>query len=251
MLIFLYLHYALWRNEKVNFSALLPPGTNIKTYLIGEGLHHINTKDPPPKGYKAKNPNEAWHIDVSEIKISESQKYYFQAVLDNYSRCILAWIITDNISAKNTLKVLKGAQEFSQCLEVDTHSKVITDAGSENTAKIVNKYIYGENLTHLVARRDVVFSNSMIEVFFRSLKHHFLFNQKIKSQEHLVKKVKFYVDQHNKAIPKPFLKGATPLEAYTCAWGDENIKKLEILKAINLEKRKSDSSTPTCNVCSD
>ena len=206
-------------------------------------------KKKPPEGYKTEKPNEAWHIDVSEIKVSETKKYYFQAVLDNFSRCILAWLISDEISAKNTLGLIKEAKNF--CLEKlsSNGNKVITDGGSENTAHIVTKYIYGENLTHLVARRDIVFSNSMIEVFFRSLKHHFLFNQKIKSKEHLVKKVSFYVKQHNEVIPKPFLNNATPLESYTGTWTEESTNELSVQKLNALKNRKNKPLKPICNVC--
>jgi putative transposase len=41
-------------------------------------------------GIRADAPNELWHIDVTIIKLIDGTKAYLHAVIDNFSRRILA-----------------------------------------------------------------------------------------------------------------------------------------------------------------
>lgn len=46
---------------------------------------------PKPKdGVRATRPNELWHIDVTLIKLLDGTRPYLHAVIDNYSRKLLA-----------------------------------------------------------------------------------------------------------------------------------------------------------------
>jgi hypothetical protein len=66
----------------------------------------------PPKptvGVRASQPNQIWHIDTSVIKLLDSTKVYLQAVLDNCSRKILAWTVTERFDPSNTCQVLLAA----------------------------------------------------------------------------------------------------------------------------------------------
>jgi putative transposase len=47
----------------------------------------------PTVGVRTDRPNEIWHIDVSVLKLLDGSKAYIHAVLDNFSRKILAWTI--------------------------------------------------------------------------------------------------------------------------------------------------------------
>jgi putative transposase len=59
----------------------------------------------PPKptvGVRASQPNQIWHIDTSVIKLVDGTKVYLQAVLDNFSRKILAWTVMERFDASKT-----------------------------------------------------------------------------------------------------------------------------------------------------
>jgi hypothetical protein len=45
----------------------------------------------PKVGLRTNAPNEAWHIDVTIIRLLDGTKAYVHAVIDNFSRKILAW----------------------------------------------------------------------------------------------------------------------------------------------------------------
>jgi transposase InsO family protein len=45
----------------------------------------------PRVGVRAIKPNEIWHVDTTLIRLVGGAKVYLHAVIDNYSRRILAW----------------------------------------------------------------------------------------------------------------------------------------------------------------
>jgi len=52
----------------------------------------LRLRPPKPKvGFRPTAPNEAWHIDVTIIKLLDGTKAYLHGVIDNFSRRILAW----------------------------------------------------------------------------------------------------------------------------------------------------------------
>ncbi len=66
----------------------------------------------PPKlkvGLRASTPNEAWHVDVSIVRLLDGTRAYLHAVIDNFSRRILAWKVADHVDPMNTCRVLEEA----------------------------------------------------------------------------------------------------------------------------------------------
>lgn len=68
------------------------PGTWAKLVREkGWGRPRLRLHPPKPKvGFRASAPNEAWHVDATIIKLLDGTKAYLHAVMDNYSRKILA-----------------------------------------------------------------------------------------------------------------------------------------------------------------
>ena len=69
-------------------------------------LEKINKKPRPKKtsqriyprrpklGIRAKLPNQLWHMDISIIRIPDNSRVFFQLIIDNYSRYVLAWKVS-------------------------------------------------------------------------------------------------------------------------------------------------------------
>ncbi len=200
-------------------------------------------------GLRAVHPNQYWQIDVSQISFDGPKKYYFQAIIDNYSRYIIAWHLTENISAENSIELIRQAKEKHQSLSSDFSINVMSDGGTENTANKVGQYILSSNFNQIIAGKDIKYSNSMIEHFFRSLKSNYLHFQKLRDKNDILRKINFYIDQHNIKIPKAILNGATPLEAYQKNWGQEEIQNLKEQRSNSLIIRRSLPVLPSCGVC--
>lgn len=69
-------------------------------------------------------------------------------------------------------------------------------------------------MTHLIAQRDIQFSNSSIEAFNKIIKHQFLLPLKISNGKILGKELDKAIFIYNNIRPQFGLKGNTPIEVY-------------------------------------
>jgi len=81
----------------------------------------------PKIGLRTHAPNEAWHIDVTIIKLLDGTKAYVHAVIDNFSRRILAWTCAGRLDPMNTHDVLTRA-----AAHLVASTNVFMDSGVEN-----------------------------------------------------------------------------------------------------------------------
>jgi putative transposase len=56
----------------------------------------------PKEGIRATKPNEYWHIDVTVIRLLDGTRLYLHAVIDNFSRRILAWKLAARLEPQST-----------------------------------------------------------------------------------------------------------------------------------------------------
>jgi putative transposase len=91
---------------------------------------------------------------------------------------------------------------------------VLADAGVENVNAHVDALIQSGVLRRLLAFTELKFSNSMIEAWWRSLKHQWLFLHPLDSITTVRRLVAFYVDEHNRVLPHSAFRGQTPDEMY-------------------------------------
>ena len=73
----------------------------------------------------------------------------------------------------------------------------------ENLNKDVDKLLESGTLERIIAQIDVSFSNSLIESWWRSLKHGWLFINHLNNVATLRNLVEFYVVEHNTVMPFP------------------------------------------------
>jgi putative transposase len=91
---------------------------------------------------------------------------------------------------------------------------VLADAGVENVNAQVDDLITTGVLRRVLAFTELKFSNSMIEAWWRSLKHQWLFLHSLDSVPTVRRLVAFYVDEHNRVLPHSAFRGQTPDEMY-------------------------------------
>jgi transposase InsO family protein len=184
----------------------------------------IRIYPPKPKiGVRASEPNEIWHLDMSVFSLLDGTKVYIQAVIDNASRYVLAWKVSRDFGGVNTKALIERALEVanSSGKKLDKPN-LFVDSGVENLNEEVNSLIKLGKIARTIAQIDVVFSNSMVEALFRSLKHRWLFMISITSFEALCRAVDEYLRAHNTLIPHNALRGAVPLEVFTGIWTAES-----------------------------
>src|SRR4029453_18629170 len=93
------------------------------------------------------------------IKLLDGTKAYLHAVIDNYSRKILAWTIADAMSPSSTYHVLvDAARQLPRAMV-----SVIMDSGSENVNSIVDPLFDGKKMERILAVVQVGYSTSIVE----------------------------------------------------------------------------------------
>jgi putative transposase len=162
---------------------------------------------------RAMQPKEIWHVDISVVKLLDGKRVYMQAVMDNFSRKILAYRVSDQYEPTATATLLK---EAASCLPTITAPAIAVycDGGIENFSDAVDQTISLFQLQRVHAQIDVDFSKSLIEAFWRSSKRNCLFQQKLDTIDALHKAIDFYVRQHNEVIPHQAFKCQTPNEVF-------------------------------------
>jgi len=115
----------------------------------------------PKIGLRTTRPNEMWHVDTTVIRLLGGTRAYVHAVIDNFSRRILAWRVADTFAPVNSVSVLLAASRAAA--PSDTTPVVLADAGAENVNAQVDALIQTGVLRRLLAFTELTFSNSMIE----------------------------------------------------------------------------------------
>ena len=166
----------------------------------------------PKVGLRTTRADEMWHIDTTVIRLLDGTRVYLHAVIDNFSRRILAWRVADTFAPVNSVAVLLDASRAAA--PSDTAPVVLADAGVENVNAQVDELIHTGVLRRVLAFTELKFSNSMIEAWWRSLKHQWLFLHSLDSVTTVRRLVAFYVDEHNRVLPHSAFRGQTPDEMY-------------------------------------
>jgi putative transposase len=198
----------------------------------------------PTIGIRATRPDEIWHVDTTLIRLLDGSKAYLHAVIDNFSRRVLAWRVNGTFIPAVTAKLLIEAGREIE----DAKPQVLVDGGVENYNSAVDKLVDSGVLKRILAQTEIRHSNSLIESWWRVIKHQWLFLNTLDTVASVRKLVAFYVEQHNRHLPHSAFKGQTPDEMYF-GTGDGIAKKLEEEKLQARELRLKTNRERNCHVC--
>jgi transposase InsO family protein len=200
----------------------------------------------PKIGIRASTPGELLHVDVTIIRLLDGTRAYLHAAIDNYSRRILSWSLEDRLGSGGTCRLLREAAHQLKGRALGT--TVVADSGCENVNADVDDLLEERSLGRTLAQVDVTFSNSMIEAFWRSLKHSWLYLHSLDSPESMRRLVDFYVRQHNEVMPHAAFDGQTPDEM-CFGEGDAVVVKLAAARIQAREQRIEANRVAQCGVC--
>ena len=124
--------------------------------------------------------------------------------------------MSENFDPTNTLAILLEAGGWTDSTE--SPPTLLADNGIENKTKAINELVNSGALQRIFAQTEIACSNSMIEAWWRTLKHQWLFLNNLDSVSALRRLVDFYISEHNMQLPHSAFRGQTPDEMYfgTC-----------------------------------
>src|SRR5262249_28443852 len=124
----------------------------------------------------------------------------------------LAWRVAETFAPVNSVAVLVETGRAAAASE--TTPVVLADAGVENGNAQGDELITTGVLRRVLAFTELKFSNSMIEAWWRSLKHQWLYLHFLNSVTTVRRLVEFYVHERNRVLPHSAFREQTPDERY-------------------------------------
>ena len=125
---------------------------------------------------------------------------------------------------------------------------LLVDGGVENFNSAMDEVVESGLLKRILARTEITFSNSLIESWWRVLKHQWLYLNTLDTVTTVRKLVEFYVDQHNTHLPHSAFRGQTPDEMYF-GTGRDIPKQLEASRIAARRSRLEANRAQTCRTC--
>ena len=140
--------------------------------------------------FTAERPNQVWLSDITYIKV-HSVWMYFVAILDLYSRKIIAWRLSRSLTNEFVLNAIKKAVSMRQPPPgLIFHS----DRGSQYASIEVRQYLLEHCIIQSMSRKGDCYDNAVMESFFDTLKSEFCAFQKFSHGYDTVLKFFDYID---------------------------------------------------------
>jgi transposase InsO family protein len=120
-----------------------------------------------------KRVNEMWQTDFSYFHIKGWGWYYLSTVMDDYSRFILAWLLTKSMNATDVMRTLDMAQEKTGVKNVKVRYKprLLSDNGPCYLSRDLRSYLDEHDIRHIRSAPYHPQTQGKIERYHRTLKN--------------------------------------------------------------------------------
>jgi putative transposase len=161
------------------------------------------------RGLDINRPNQVVCADITYIPMRQGFMYLF-AIMDWYSRKILAWELSNTLDTEFCLKCLKRVLQSSVVPEI-----MNTDQGCQFTSEDWIKSLRDANVTISMDGKGRWLDNVVIERFWRSIKYEDIYLKSYENPLELEKGIEEYILRYNNYRPHQSLSDATPEEVYS------------------------------------
>lgn len=234
--------------------------------LLGLNKEIMRVKKPKRIGLRTSSPNEVWHADITVCIIANHVKLYLYLLIDNFSKYILSWKVSDKVSSKIRKNTIKEAYDkyhkqankivYSDLSAFLTNKNLLqenidlmTDGGVENFGEL-DKYLASPavHLTKIIAQKDTDYSNSAIEAINKILKYETIFLHDLNSQNDLEKLLDIAIPIYNNERPN---KSGNYLLTPKQVYNGQIVRKEEVKERMNEAKRERIlyNKTHLCDIC--
>jgi len=199
-------------------------------------------------GIRGSRPHQVWHADITVVKCLNGIKYYVYLLMDNFSRFILNYQVSDKVSSTIRLDSIK--QAYDKYIKMTGEDvRLIVDGGVENNNQAIDDYISTEDVSvrKLIAGKDIRFSNSIVEAQNKIIKYRYLFKHDFKDIHELRKLLDWIINDYQYERPHHSLKGLTPYEALTGIKMPMEQLHLQIQKSK--QHRLIQNASERCEIC--
>lgn len=145
------------------------------------------------KNLNIERPNQVWEIDITYVPMHKGFMY-LTAIIDVYSRAIMAWGLSNTLEAQASLEVVKQAIKIKGKPEI-----LNSDQGSQFTCLAYVELLKKEGIKISMDGKGRALDNIYIERFWRTIKYQHIFLNPADDGITLYKGIKKWMDKyHNK-----------------------------------------------------
>ncbi len=155
----------------------------------------------------ATRPNEKWVGDITQF-YCQNKKFYICAILDLFSRKIVAYKISTRCSTQLVTTTFKIAYANRNPVDLIFHS----DGGGQYISYTYQKLLSDLGVTQSFSRPRRPEENSVMESFFATLKKEELYRRKYNSIKEFKDSIGYYIAFYNSERPHERFRYLTPNE---------------------------------------
>jgi putative transposase len=152
-------------------------------------------------------PDHVWSTDITYIKMAQGF-LYLVAMLDWYSRYVLAWRLSNTLDTQFCIDDLEGALAISQPEIFNS------DQGTQFTSKEFTERLQKSGISISMDGRGRVFDNIFVERLWRSVKYEEVYVKNYESVRDAVEGLTRYFQLYNRERLHESLGHWTPHEVY-------------------------------------
>ena len=190
---------AIYRKKRTTSAA---PGHKIYPYLL--------------RNVTIERPNQVWATDITYLPMAQGFVYRV-AILDLYSRKVLAWRLSNAMTTEFCVEALREALARFGAPEIFN-----TDQGSQFTAEEFTESLLGRAVRVSMDGKGRWVDNVFVERLWRSVKYETIYLHAYETVREVKTALKCYFHFYNESRPHQSLDYRTPDEMY---FGNDNQKK--------------------------
>ncbi len=160
------------------------------------------------KGMELTRSNLVWSTDLTYVPMPTGFMYLI-AVIDWYSRYVLAWALSNTMDVFSCIQVLEEALMESEPVIFNT------DQGSQFTSPVFTQRLLEREILISMDGRGRALDNVFIERLWRSVKYENIYLNDYQSVPELTQGLRNYFEFYNHERPHSALDGQTPMEVHT------------------------------------
>jgi putative transposase len=160
------------------------------------------------RGLAITDANQVWCTDITYLPVLRGH-FYLIAIMDWYSRKVLAWRISNTLEVEFCVAALEAA-----LLDYGNPEIFNSDQGSQFTSQAFTDRLKAENVQLSMDGRGRYLDNIFIERLWRSLKYELIYLMAFEDGKHLHREVKKWFNWYNQERLHQSLDYRTPDEVY-------------------------------------
>jgi putative transposase len=195
------------------------------------------------RGVNVTRPNQVWSTDITYIRLARGF-VYLVAVIDWYSRKVLAWRLSNTLDSGFCVDCLEQSLRAYGTPEIFN-----TDQGCQFTSDDFTSVLNLHGISISMDGRGRALDNIFVERLWRSVKHEDVYLKGYVSMPGLQLGLTEYFEFYNTERPHQSLGDLTPIQVYqtACGGGARIVDKFKEQKTFLVGEPKPNAETTTLN----